>query len=121
MSDEFEIITPVVRSEGIGVPVNEIQRAINVICQQMQQYLNEIASGGFPLTNVDITGGTIAGVAISNSTGRAPTERIVPCKSDGMSGSASFTAIWLKPQLRHNISISATAPALSGRPTDRTA
>ena len=69
MSDEFEIITPVVRSEGIGVPVNEIQRAINVICQQLQQYLNEIASGGFPLTNVDITGGTIAGVAISNSTG----------------------------------------------------
>jgi hypothetical protein len=69
MSDEFEITIPVVRGEGVGVPIGEIQRAINVICQQMQTDLNLIASGGFPLTDVDITGGTITGVAISNSTG----------------------------------------------------
>jgi len=69
MSDEFEITIPVVRGEGVGVPIGEIQRAINSICQQVQTDLNEIASGGFPLTDVDITGGTIAGVAISNSTG----------------------------------------------------
>jgi hypothetical protein len=69
MSDEFEITVPVVRGEGVGVPIGEIQRAINVICQQMQTDLNLIASGGFPLTDVDITGGTITGVAISNSTG----------------------------------------------------
>jgi hypothetical protein len=68
MSDEFEITIPVVRGEGVGVPIGEIQRAINVICQQMQTDLNLIASGGFPLTDVDITGGTITGVAISNST-----------------------------------------------------
>jgi hypothetical protein len=35
-----------------------------------------------------------------------------------MSGSASLTAIWLKPQLRHSISISAIAPGLSGRPAE---
>jgi hypothetical protein len=29
-----------------------------------------------------------------------------------------LTAIWLKPQERHNISISATAPGLSGRSTE---
>ena len=69
MSDEFEITIPVVRGEGVGVPIGEIQRAINSICQQVQTDLNLIASGGFPLTDVDITGGTITGVAISNSTG----------------------------------------------------
>ena len=37
-----------------------------------------------------------------------------------MSGSASFTAIWLKPQLRHNISITAIAPGLSERAADET-
>src|SRR5262249_33540663 len=53
--------------------------------------------------------------AIKSSTGSAPIERIVPCRSGGISGSASLTAIWLKPQLRHSISIKAMAPALSER------
>src|SRR5260370_37902527 len=56
--------------------------------------------------------------AITNSTGNAPAERMVACSIGGMSGSASLTAIWLKPQLRQSISISATAPALSGRPAE---
>src|SRR5258707_12737950 len=56
--------------------------------------------------------------AINNSTGNAPAERMVACSIGGMSGSASLTAIWLKPQLRQSISISATAPALSGRPAE---
>ena len=56
--------------------------------------------------------------AISSSTGNAPAERIVACSIGGMSGNASLTAIWLKPQLRHSISINATAPGLSGRPAD---
>ena len=51
-----------------------------------------------------------------SSTGNAPTERISACSIGGTSGSTSLTAIWLKPQLRHSISISAMAPALSGRP-----
>ena len=57
-------------------------------------------------------------LAIRNSTTSAPEERIVACSIGGMSGSASLTAIWLKPQLRHSISISATAPGVSGRPAD---
>jgi hypothetical protein len=69
MSDEFEINIPIVHGEGVGVPIGQIQNAINIICQQMQTDLNLIASGGFPLTDVDITGGTITGVTISNSTG----------------------------------------------------
>src|SRR6476646_407495 len=56
--------------------------------------------------------------AINNNTGKAPAERMVACSIGGMSGSASLTAIWLKPQLRHSISISATAPGLSGRPAE---
>ena len=73
MSDEFEVTIPIVKGEGVGVPIGQIQNAINIICQQMQTYLNEIASGGFPLTDVDITGGTIANVAITNSTIAAAT------------------------------------------------
>jgi len=53
-----------------------------------------------------------------SSTGSAPAERISACSIGGTSGNTSFTAIWLKPQLRHNISITAMAPALSGRPAD---
>ena len=56
--------------------------------------------------------------ATSNSTGRAPAERIVACSIGGMSGIASLIAIWLKPQLRHSISINAAAPGLSGRPAE---
>src|SRR5450756_87774 len=59
--------------------------------------------------------------AIRNSTTSAPQERIKACSIGGMSGSASLTAIWLKPQLRQSISISATAPGVSGRPADGTA
>src|ERR1700692_1658203 len=44
MSDEFLIVAPIVRSEGVGVPVNEIQRAINSICQQTTADLNVLAS-----------------------------------------------------------------------------
>ena len=40
---------------------------------------------------------------------------MVACSIGGTSGNTSLTAIWLKPQLRHNISIIATAPALSER------
>ncbi len=50
-----------------------------------------------------------------SSTGSAPEERASACSIGGTSGNTSFTAIWLKPQLRHNISINATAPELSGR------
>ena len=42
----------------------------------------------------------------------------VACNIGGMSGSASFTAIWLNPQDKQSISINAMAPALSGRPAD---
>src|SRR5258705_3927744 len=56
--------------------------------------------------------------AINNNTGSAPAERMVACSIGGMSGSASLTAIRLKPQLRHSISITATAPGLSGRPAE---
>src|SRR5207248_3355638 len=52
----------------------------------------------------------------NNSTGNAPIERNIACIIAGISDSASFTATWLKPQDRHSISISATAPGLSGRP-----
>src|ERR1044072_2863333 len=53
-----------------------------------------------------------------NSTGSAPIERKVACVIAGISGNASFTAIWLKPQDRQSSSISAMAPGLSGRPLD---
>src|SRR6202040_1032176 len=56
--------------------------------------------------------------ATNSITGSAPAERMVACSIGGISGSASFTAIWLKPQLRQSISISATAPGLSGRPAE---
>ncbi len=49
---------------------------------------------------------------IRSSTGNAPAERMVACS---IAGNISLIAIWLKPQLRHNISIIATAPALSER------
>ncbi len=48
MSDEFLIVAPIVRSEGVGVPVNEIQRAINSICQQTTADLNVLASQPIP-------------------------------------------------------------------------
>src|SRR5204863_713977 len=51
-------------------------------------------------------------------TGNAPAERINACIIGGTSGSASFTAIWLKPQLRHSISINATAAGVSARPAE---
>src|SRR5258708_3229907 len=52
-----------------------------------------------------------------SSTGKAPAERISACSIGGTSGSTSLTAIWLKPHLSHSISIKATAPALSPRPS----
>src|SRR5438034_3728707 len=55
---------------------------------------------------------------ISSSTGSAPAERDSACSIGGTSGSTSLTAIWLKPQLRHSISIKAMAPGLSGRPAE---
>src|ERR1700740_767883 len=55
---------------------------------------------------------------ISKGTGKAAIERIVACNIGGTSGSTSLTATWLNPQLRQSISISATAPGLSARPTD---
>ena len=51
-------------------------------------------------------------------TGNAPTERISACSIGGTSGSTSFTAIWLNPQLRHSISIKAMAPGVSARPAE---
>src|SRR5262245_32292657 len=45
----------------------------------------------------------------------APMLRTVGCTSGGMSGSASFTATWLKPQHRHTNTITAAAPKSSGR------
>lgn len=62
MSDEFFIVPFVVRAAGTDVPPEQIQAAINSICQQVTADLNLIVSGGFPQTNVDITGGTITGV-----------------------------------------------------------
>src|SRR5262249_20802812 len=53
-----------------------------------------------------------------SSTGSATIERSVACIMTGISGSASFTAIWLKPQDRQSSSISAMAPGLSGRPLE---
>ncbi|WP_258770097.1 hypothetical protein [Bradyrhizobium arachidis] len=53
-----------------------------------------------------------------NSTGSAPIERIIACSIGGISGRTSFTAIWLKPQVRHSMSMRAMAPALRGRPAD---
>src|ERR1700704_1402527 len=53
-----------------------------------------------------------------SSTGNAPEERASACNIGGTSGNTSFTAIWLKPQLRQSISIKATAPGLSGRPAE---
>jgi hypothetical protein len=44
MADEFLIVAPIVRSEGVSVPVNEIQRAINSICQQTTADINLLAS-----------------------------------------------------------------------------
>ena len=48
-------------------------------------------------------------------TGSAPAERISACIIGGTSGSASLTAIWLNPQLRHSISTTAMAPGVSAR------
>ena len=56
---------------------------------------------------------------ISSSTGNAPMERINACIIGGTSGNTSFTAIWLKPQLRHSISIKATAPGRQRTPGGR--
>src|ERR1700730_7073074 len=56
--------------------------------------------------------------AMMSSTGSPPTERVSACSIGGTSGSTSLTAIWLNPQDRHSISISATAPGLSGRPAE---
>src|SRR2546423_1528994 len=55
---------------------------------------------------------------ISKSTGNAPEERTSACSIGGTSDNTSLTAIWLKPQLRHSISINATAPGLSARPAE---
>src|SRR5712672_3471783 len=55
---------------------------------------------------------------ITSNTGNAPRERINACSIGGTSGSTSFTAIWLKPQLRHSISINATAAGVSARPAE---
>jgi hypothetical protein len=62
MSDEFFIVPFQVKAAGTDVPPEQVQAAINSICQQVTTDLNEIVSGGFPQTNVDITGGTITGV-----------------------------------------------------------
>ena len=45
----------------------------------------------------------------------APSERMAPWISGGMSWMASFTATWLKPQDRHNSTTTAAASASSGR------
>src|SRR5438309_2934297 len=55
---------------------------------------------------------------IISSTGNAPEDRASACSIGGTSGNTSFTAIWLKPQLRQSISINVTAPGLSGRPAE---
>jgi hypothetical protein len=52
------------------------------------------------------------------STGSAPAERLSACSIGGTSGNTSLTAIWLKPQLRHSISIKAMAPGLSACPAE---
>ena len=54
----------------------------------------------------------------NSMTGNAPAERISACIIGGTSGSASFIAIWLKPQLRHSISTKAMAPGVSARPVE---
>jgi hypothetical protein len=59
MSDEFLITAPIVRSEGVGVPVNEIQRAINSICQQTTADLNVLASQ--PQNPTGPAGGDLSG------------------------------------------------------------
>jgi hypothetical protein len=47
-----------------------------------------------------------------------PDERLKRLQHRGTSGNTSFTAIWLKPQLRHSISIKAMAPGVSARPAE---
>ena len=47
----------------------------------------------------------------------AKVERKAAWISGGISGSASLTATWLTPQLRHSTTASATANASSGRET----
>src|SRR6478735_11752580 len=56
--------------------------------------------------------------AMMSSKGNAPAERLSACNIGGTSGSTSFTATWLNPQLRHSTSIIAMAPALSGRSSE---
>jgi hypothetical protein len=67
MSDAYRIIPYQVRSAGTDVPPEEVQAAINSICTQITTDLNIIAAG--ESSNVNITGGTIANVSITNSTG----------------------------------------------------
>ena len=45
----------------------------------------------------------------------APTERMAPCSSGGMSWIASLTETWLKPQDMHSTTITDSAMASSGR------
>lgn len=68
MSDEFFITPYQVRSAGTDVPPEEVQAAINSLAHQVTVDLNLISSGGFPQTNVDITGGTISGTIINVTT-----------------------------------------------------
>ena len=68
MSDEFFITPYQVRSAGTDVPPEEVQAAINSLAHQVTVDLNLISSGGFPQTNVNITGGTISGTVINVAT-----------------------------------------------------
>ena len=63
MSDTFRITPYQVRSAGTDVPPEEVQAAINSLATQTTIALNSAGSG-----TVNITGGTIANVSISNST-----------------------------------------------------
>jgi ribosomal protein S27E len=59
--------------------------------------------------------GTPRSRATRSTTGRAHSERNAPWVSAGISGSASLTATWLRPQLRHRTIMSAVATASRGR------
>jgi hypothetical protein len=67
MADQFRIVPHTVRAAGTDVPPEQVQFGFNKMANDVTIALNTLAAG--ESSNVNITGGTIANVAISNSTG----------------------------------------------------